>query len=111
MGRPVSGDMPIGLAGMGTAGRSSGTGPVAGRFVRVGLGLGLALASGEADAEAEGDADVEADGEAEALAVGEVRSGDGEGVDDDDDDVDGLAAADALGDGAADSGGAVAVVP
>ena len=58
MGRPVSGDMPIGLAGSATAGRLSGAGTAsAGRF-RLGLGLGLgssvgvALAFGVASEEA-----------------------------------------------------------
>ena len=81
----------MGLAGIGTAGRSSGGGtaePPECFFVALGLGLGLGLADGEAeelasaltdglgdgDAEAEGladgDAAADAEGDAEAVEAG-----------------------------------------
>lgn len=80
----------MGLAGMGTAGRSSGTGTVAGRFDRVGLGLGLGLALALTSGEAEG--------EAEALVVGDGETrGEGDGT------TDGEGLAEAVADGAVGS--------
>lgn len=82
MGRPVSGDMPIGFAGSATAGRLSGAGMTFG-FLRVGLGEGVASAGSEGDADGVGSAKGVAEGEAEdadgAVVLGVDAVGDGEG--------------------------------
>jgi hypothetical protein len=95
MGRPVSGDMPIGFAGSVTAGRLSGAGTEA-DFLRVGLGDGVASADAVASSDASGVAEPDgspvsaADGEAvdadglEAGGVGEAGT-DGEAAGSDDD--------------------------
>ena len=55
MGRPFSGDMPIGFAGIGTGGRSSGGGTAEPPgFLLVADGDGLGLAVGDADSVADG---------------------------------------------------------
>lgn len=68
MGRPVSGDMPIGFAGSATAGRLSGAGTTPG-FPRVGLGEGVASTDSEGVGEAvgEGEPVIVGDGEPEAA--------------------------------------------
>ncbi len=66
MGRPVSGDLPIGFAGRGTAGRLSGGGTTTFGALRVGLGLG----DGFRVADSVGDGD--------ARSVPSVAAGDGE---------------------------------